>query len=152
MTARDVPSSQATKRLDAAAAPASPGAEHLLDHAEAALAALKEPSGGPVGAARRFEFQDFAAVSASHDLTALAPTGDADLDVRIELGRSHIGVEELAELRTGSVVPLDKLVGDPADIFVDGRLVARGEVVVLDDNFCVRVTELLSDGAIARNG
>jgi flagellar motor switch protein FliN/FliY len=48
------------------------------------------------------------------------------------------------KLKRGSVVTLDKLAGDPVDVFVNGRLVARGEVLVLNDNFCVRVTELLT--------
>ena len=47
-------------------------------------------------------------------------------------------------MRKGSVVALDKLAGDPVDIFVNGRLIARGEVLVLNDNFCVRVAELVS--------
>ena len=48
------------------------------------------------------------------------------------------------QLRRGSVVPLDKLAGDPVDVFVNGRMVARGEVLVLNDNFCVRIAELIS--------
>lgn len=48
------------------------------------------------------------------------------------------------KLREGSVVPLDKLAGDPVDIFVNGRMVARGKVLVLNDNFCVRVAEILT--------
>ena len=52
-------------------------------------------------------------------------------------------LEDVLKLKRGSVVTLDKLAGDPVDVFVNGRLVARGEVLVLNDNFCVRVTELL---------
>lgn len=68
---------------------------------------------------------------------------DVELDLRIELGRTHMKLEDVLQLRGGSVVVLDKLAGDPVDIFVNGRLVARGEVLVLNDNFCVRVTELI---------
>ncbi len=53
-------------------------------------------------------------------------------------------LEEVVGLRDGSVVTLDKLAGDPVDILVNGRLVARGEVLVLNDNFCVRVAEILA--------
>jgi flagellar motor switch protein FliN/FliY len=53
-------------------------------------------------------------------------------------------LEELLKLRRGSVVSLDKLAGDPVDVYVNGRLIARGEVLVLNDNFCVRVAELIS--------
>ena len=49
----------------------------------------------------------------------------------------------MLKLKQGAVVPLDKLAGDPADIYVNGRLIARGEVLVLNDNFCVRVAELI---------
>ncbi len=64
--------------------------------------------------------------------------------MRIELGRTHMYLEDVLQLRKGSVVPLDKLAGDPVDVYVNGRLVARGEVLVLNDNFCVRIAELIS--------
>ncbi len=53
-------------------------------------------------------------------------------------------LDEVLRLKRGSVVSLDKLAGDPVDVYVNGRLVARGEVLVLNDNFCVRVAELIS--------
>ncbi len=64
--------------------------------------------------------------------------------MRIELGRTELLIEEVLQLREGSVVPLNKLAGDPVDILVNGRLVARGEVLVLNDNFCVRVAEIVA--------
>jgi flagellar motor switch protein FliN len=51
---------------------------------------------------------------------------------------------EVLKLSKGSVVTLDKLAGDPVDIFVNGRLIARGEVLILNENFCVRVAELVA--------
>ncbi len=69
---------------------------------------------------------------------------DVDLNVKIELGRTRMLVEDVLKLGRGSVVELDKLAGDPVDIYVNERLVARGEVLVLNDNFCVRVNELVS--------
>ncbi len=69
---------------------------------------------------------------------------DVELDLRIELGRTELLIEEVLQLREGSVVPLNKLAGDPVDILVNGRLVARGEVLVLNDNFCVRVAEIVA--------
>jgi flagellar motor switch protein FliN len=68
---------------------------------------------------------------------------DVELNVKIELGRSRMLVEDVLKLGEGSVVELDKLAGDPVDLFVNDRLVARGEVLVLNDNFCVRVAELI---------
>jgi flagellar motor switch protein FliN len=71
---------------------------------------------------------------------------DVDLNVKIELGRSSMLVEDVLRLGEGSVVELDKLAGDPVDVFVNDRLVARGEVLVLNDNFCVRINEIVAVG------
>jgi len=70
---------------------------------------------------------------------------DVDLDVSIELGRTRMLVEDVLKLDGGSVVELDKLAGDPVDVYVNNRLVARGEVLVLNDNFCIRVSEIVAD-------
>jgi flagellar motor switch protein FliN len=69
---------------------------------------------------------------------------DVDLNVKIELGRTKMLIEDVLQLAEGSVVELDKLAGDPVDIFVNDQLVARGEVLVLNDNFCVRVSEIIT--------
>ena len=69
--------------------------------------------------------------------------GEVEMDLRIELGRTQMCLDEVLQLRGGSVVALDKLAGDPVDVFVNGRLIARGEVLVMNDNFCIRVTELV---------
>ncbi len=69
---------------------------------------------------------------------------DVDLTVRVELGRSQMYIEDVLKLREGSIIPLDKLAGDPVDIYVNGQLLARGEVLVLNDNFCVRVCEIIA--------
>jgi len=71
--------------------------------------------------------------------------GDVDLDVTIELGRAEMLVEDVLRLTNGSIVELNKLAGDPVDVFVNGRLIARGEVLVLNDNFCIRISEILTD-------
>lgn len=68
---------------------------------------------------------------------------DVQLNVKIELGRSKMLVEDVLRLGEGSVVELDKLAGDPVDVFVNDRLVARGEVLVLNDNFCVRINDIV---------
>ncbi|MBN2583254.1 MAG: flagellar motor switch protein FliN, partial [Planctomycetes bacterium] len=68
---------------------------------------------------------------------------DVTLNVKIELGRSRMYVEDILKLNEGSVVELEKLAGDPVDVFVNDRLVARGEVLVLNDNFCVRIGEIV---------
>jgi flagellar motor switch protein FliN/FliY len=68
---------------------------------------------------------------------------DVQLNVKIELGRSRMLVDDVLRLGEGSVVELDKLAGDPVDVFVNDRLVARGEVLVLNDNFCVRINDIV---------
>jgi flagellar motor switch protein FliN/FliY len=87
------------------------------------------------------------------DLTDAAPAAkfgtidlldDVELDVKIELGRTEMYIEDVIRLGVGSVVELDKLAGDPVDVYVNERLVARGEVLVLNDNFCVRINDILS--------
>ena len=72
---------------------------------------------------------------------------DVNLDVKIELGRSRMYVEDVLRLNEGSVVELDKPAGDPVDIFVNDRHVARGEVLVVNDNFCVRISEIIQNEA-----
>ncbi|MAG17715.1 MAG: hypothetical protein CMJ21_06560 [Phycisphaerae bacterium] len=54
-------------------------------------------------------------------------------------------VEDVLRLGGGSVVAMDKLAGDPVDVFVNNRLIARGEVLVLNDNFCIRISEIVAD-------
>lgn len=78
-----------------------------------------------------------------------APSGGLDLlhgvemQVTVELGRARMTVRELLSLRAGSVIELDRAAGSPADVLVNGRLIARGEVVVVDENFGVRITEIV---------
>jgi flagellar motor switch protein FliN len=69
---------------------------------------------------------------------------DVNLNVRIELGRTRMSVEDILKLQGGSVVTLDKLAGDFVDVLVNDKLVARGEVLILNDRFCVRVAEIFS--------
>lgn len=68
---------------------------------------------------------------------------DLRLPVVIELGRTHMLIKDIVELSPGSVIELNKLVGEPVDLFVNGKRFAQGEVVVIDENFGVRVTELV---------
>ncbi|MEE9211586.1 MAG: flagellar motor switch protein FliN [Phycisphaeraceae bacterium] len=70
---------------------------------------------------------------------------DVDLYVEIELGRTEMLVEDVLKLAEGSVVELDKLAGDPVDVYVNKRLIARGEVLVLNDNFCIRISEIVAN-------
>ena len=68
---------------------------------------------------------------------------DVELDVTIELGRTRMRIEDVLKLAQGAVLELNRLAGEPVDVYVSDRLVARGDVVVLNDNFAVRVTEVI---------
>ena len=139
--------------------PASPGGtppaedsiEELLQQAQfedpAAVAAYDEPGGhhkeGPADLSE-FDFPNFQQVMRDAQVSSIELLRDVDLNVKIELGRARMLVEDVLKLSEGSVVELDKLAGDPVDVFVNDRLVARGEVLVLNDNFCVRVNEIVA--------
>ncbi|MGC8668593.1 MAG: flagellar motor switch protein FliN [Chthonomonadales bacterium] len=69
---------------------------------------------------------------------------DVPLDVSVELGRVRMLIKDVLELSPGSVVELDRVAGEPVDLMVNGRLIAKGEVVVVEDNFGIRVTEIIS--------
>ena len=131
---------------------AAGSADMLLNQVEADLAAALAPNMKPglgrmeeLGGIHEYDFHQFDdRGDGSSEPTNLDLLQEVELDLRIELGRTELLIEEVLKLREGSVVPLDKLAGDPVDILVNGRLVARGEVLVLNDNFCVRVAEIVS--------
>lgn len=144
----DVDTDEADDRVDATGRP--------FDSAAAAMAAAIEEEGGarsaspvpppppPPGSAPLplpdlTGEKNMGADSRSIDLLR-----DVDLQVKIELGRSRMLVGDVLRLGQGAVVELDKLAGDPVDVLVNERLVARGEVLVLNDNFCVRINEIIS--------
>jgi flagellar motor switch protein FliN/FliY len=112
------------------------------DEAQAALASIEDSPKSPPGV-QSFQFKEFTGAPASTEAATLELMRDVELDLKIELGRTHMHLEDVLRLKKGSVVTLDKLAGDPVDIYVNGRLIARGEVLVLNDNFCVRVAELI---------
>jgi flagellar motor switch protein FliN/FliY len=78
------------------------------------------------------------------DLGALRPLAGVEMAVTAELGRAQLSVSELLNLRAGSVIELDRAAGSPVDVLVNGTLIARGEVVVVDEEFGVRLTEVLN--------
>mgnify|MGYP000103039963 CR=1 FL=1 len=69
---------------------------------------------------------------------------DVPLTISVELGRTKMTLKQVLELYNGSIIELDKLTGEPVDVLVNGKIVARGEVVVVDENFAVRITEIVS--------
>ena len=69
---------------------------------------------------------------------------DVNLPISIELGRTRMSISDILGLGAGSVVELNKLAGEPVDVMVNGKIVAKGEVVVIDENFGVRITQLMT--------
>jgi flagellar motor switch protein FliN len=84
-----------------------------------------------------------AAAQAHEEVGGLSLLMDVPLEISVELGRMTMLVRDVVELGTGSIVEIDKAAGEPVDVMVNGRLVARGEVVVIEDNFGVRITEIV---------
>lgn len=69
---------------------------------------------------------------------------DVPLDVTVELGKTRKTIKDILELHQGSIIQLDKLAGEPVDLLVNGKLIARGEVVVIDENYGIRITAIIS--------
>lgn len=127
---------EAAKAAQAAAAPAAPPVSQELPPLPSGAVSLDLP--------------DFAVgASSPDDKQSISLLNDVQLDVKIELGRSMMLIEDVLKLGSGSVVELDKLAGDPVDVLVNDRLVARGEVLILNDNFCVRISEILVGAQIS---
>jgi flagellar motor switch protein FliN/FliY len=68
---------------------------------------------------------------------------DIPLGVSVELGRTRITINDMIQLRPGSVIELDKMVGEPLDLLINDKLVARGEVVIFDESFGIRITDII---------
>lgn len=140
----------AVAKMDEVAAQADEGADVSEDEAAALAAAMSAisqvNSGQPTppktddGAFESPELGQGGSSAASSEIDLLS---DVQMNVRIELGRTKMFVEDVLRLGDGAVVELDKLAGDPVDVFVNDRKVARGEVLVLNDNFCIRISEIL---------
>jgi flagellar motor switch protein FliN/FliY len=71
---------------------------------------------------------------------------DVPVDVTVEMGRTRMTVGEALELRHGSIVTLNRMAGEPVDLLVNGTAIARGEVVVIDEQFGLRITDVLGQG------
>lgn len=130
-----------------ASAPSATAADHAAaDHALAdrLMAEAASARGSVLPATTSFDLPAFESAINAAQASSIDLLRDVDLNVKIELGRSRMLVEDVLKLVEGSVVELDKLAGDPVDVFVNDRLVARGEVLVLNDNFCVRVNEIVA--------
>ncbi|QIZ67334.1 flagellar motor switch phosphatase FliY [Geobacillus subterraneus] len=122
--------------------PSSPAASRLTN--EVTGRSREETGTG----ARHIQAADFAELDdpplAATEARNLELLFDVPLQVTVELGRTRRSVQEILQLSAGSIIELDKLAGEPVDIFVNNKLIAKGEVVVIDENFGVRITDIVS--------
>jgi len=99
----------------------------------------------PLSPGQDLDLPEFAAVATPLvSDERISMLSDVNLNVKIELGRTRMLIEDVLKLDAGSVVELDKLAGDPVDVFANDRLIARGEVLVLNESFCVRISEVFA--------
>jgi flagellar motor switch protein FliN/FliY len=94
--------------------------------------------------ASKAEFQQLQQPVAGSESRNIDLLMDVDLPIAIELGRTKMSIADILGLGPGSVVELNKLAGEPVDLLVNQRVVARGEVVVVDENFGLRITQLMT--------
>jgi len=115
---------------------------HSVGASAAVAAAANTSSPAP------FSLPNFATRTSAQLPEGINLLSDVNLNVKIELGRTRMLIEDVLKLTAGAVVELDKLAGDPVDVYVNNRPVARGEVLVLNDNFCVRINEILDSSLL----
>lgn len=104
---------------------------------------------GPAVDVRPAAFQPLGGGSAGGAPSPIDLIADIPVRVTVELGKARKSVSEILALTAGAVVELDKMAGEPVDILVNGKLIAHGEVVVIDENFGVRITDIIPGGARA---
>lgn len=105
-------------------------------------AAMAEAEGGDAKAVELEELQDDK--SSAVDKRKLDTILDIPVTISMEVGRSKISIRNLLQLNQGSVVELDRIAGEPLDVLVNGTLIAHGEVVVVNDKFGIRLTDVIS--------
>ena len=113
----------------------------IAEQAQAEAAAASAPAAAPAAAS----FQDFSGGSTrgnhANDIDFIL---DIPVQLTVELGRTKIAIKNLLQLAQGSVVELDGMAGEPMDVLVNGCLIAQGEVVVVNDKFGIRLTDIIS--------
>jgi flagellar motor switch protein FliN len=122
----------------------------MNDEARQGTGAAPEGSAGGRAARDRVERASFEKLSS--DVQDAATEQDVNLDVvldipvtiSMEIGRARLPIRKLLQLNQGSVVELDRLAGEPLDVFVNGTLIAHGEVVVVNEKFGIRLTDVIS--------
>jgi len=92
---------------------------------------------------RPIQFESFDTPTYAPGIENIEILFDVPLKVTVELGKTSLLLKDILELNVGSIVTLDKLSGELVDVVVNGKVIAKGEVVVADDNFAVRITDII---------
>ncbi|RRQ20905.1 flagellar motor switch protein FliN [Thiohalobacter thiocyanaticus] len=118
----------------------------MADEWAAALAEQDDDGGQPQEQVKKPELDQFesGAVPAGNEDANLDLILDIPVNIAMEIGRTKISIRNLLQLNQGSVVELDRLAGEPMDVLVNGTLVAHGEVVVVNEKFGIRLTDVVS--------
>ncbi len=95
---------------------------------------------------KRAQFETFEQNSVISDRSNIDLIMDVPLNVTVELGRTNRSIKEILEFSPGTIIELDKIAGEPIDVLVNGKVVAKGEVVVIAENFSIRITEIIKGG------
>jgi flagellar motor switch protein FliN/FliY len=90
------------------------------------------------------QFQPFDGPGPAGETKGMDLVYNIPLQVTVELGKTKKEISEILEFSAGTIVVLDKIAGDPVEIVVNGKLIARGEVVVIDENYGVRITDIVN--------
>ena len=145
-SAKSATKSAADELIEQAATPAAeadPWAEAMAEQAAAPAAADAKPAATPRKAGADV-FQPLSANADGVSARDLEMIMDIPVKLSVELGRTRLTIKQLLELAQGSVVELDGLPGEPMDILINGYLIAQGEVVVVEDKFGIRITEIIT--------
>ncbi|MCX7240762.1 MAG: flagellar motor switch protein FliN [Burkholderiales bacterium] len=122
----------------------------MADWAEALLeqkandAAAEDPSGGVLSGEAPRPFSTKGGAGADNNVNDINMVLDIPVQLSVELGRTKVPIKHILQLGQGSVVELDALAGEPMDVLVNGYLIAQGEVVVVNDKFGIRLTDVVT--------
>lgn len=126
----------------------SPDQEDMADDWAAAMEQQAEEEASQADAAESVEFDEFDMAGGGSDGSEINPDLDVILDIPVsismEVGSTAISIRNLLQLNQGSVIELDRLAGEPLDVLVNGTLIAHGEVVVVNEKFGIRMTDVIS--------
>ena len=115
-----------------------------VDDWSAALAEQAAADAKPGAAPEKASFPDFTAATGGSQKNDIDFILDIPVQLTVELGRTKIAIKNLLQLAQGSVVELDGLAGEPMDVLVNGCMIAQGEVVVVNDKFGIRLTDIIT--------